>query len=32
MEDASYIGVEELKEITALSGMKNPQIYKRILS
>jgi hypothetical protein len=31
-EDASYIGVEELKEITALAGMKNPEIYKRILS
>jgi hypothetical protein len=31
-EDASYIGQEELKEITALAGMKNPEIYKRILS
>jgi hypothetical protein len=31
-EDGSYIGEEELKEIVVLAGMKNPEIFRRVLS
>ena len=31
-EDHAYIGEEELVEITVLSGMKNVEVYKRVLS
>ena len=31
-EDGSYIGENELREITSLAGMKNPEIYRRILN